>query len=181
MLHSPFSPPTRGRGKQMLIGNGLMDLFRNSPLGWFQSSQSAAVQSSLQTPNTDQSQWLLAEGTSRLYQPTNQQESGEATGIPPEVHWCISLSEVRTSEESNEPMEERHQWRPASEKPNVDQQRDARWTNAKASSTLCWFPLILFPNVTGSLKHPLQKNITCHFTREIPENHHVCSQQNILS
>ena len=53
------------------------------------------------------------------------------------------------------------------------QWRPARQTNARVSSTVCWVVLTLFPNITCPLKHPLQKNITYPFTRQLPEIHHV--------
>jgi hypothetical protein len=68
------------------------------------------------------------------------------------------------------PMSEYHQWRPVSAKPK---QIPARWTNARASSAVCWVILILFPNITCSLKCPFQQNITCSLTGQLLENHHV--------
>ena len=53
------------------------------------------------------------------------------------------------------------------------QWRPARQTNARVSSTVCWIVLTLFPNITCPLKHLLQKNITCAFSRQLSEKHHM--------
>jgi len=81
-----------------------------------------------------------------------------------EVLWCVSLYEVMTDK---------------------DQQRVAMWTNATASSTVCWVVLTPFPSICCS-KAPhvpfpgsFQKNSTCLFSakhplmRGYPEKYHM--------
>lgn len=59
------------------------------------------------------------------------------------------------------------------------QQRPARQTSSKASSTVCWVTLL--PNITSSLEHVLQQSITCPSSHQLPDQPHVHSQQNIHS
>jgi hypothetical protein len=42
-----------------------------------------------------------------------------------------------------------------------------------ASSTVCYVIFTPFPNAICSLKWPLYENITCSFSRQHPEKHHV--------
>ena len=54
---------------------------------------------------------------------------------------------------------------------NEDQQRVARWTNATASSTASYLHPFQTSHVFSST--PLQQNITCAFSRQLPEKHHA--------
>lgn len=76
-------------------------------------------------------------------------------------------------------MLECHQPRPVSAEHSQDQQRVVRWTNARVIYCLLGYTYTLSKHCVP-LKHPLQQNITCPFTRQPPEQH-VCSQQNLLS
>ena len=91
----------------------------------------------------------------------NVQESTEAAEgavIPPQDLWSIFfLYRVTTTSydqwrKQRKSMLECHQRRLASEKHNKGQQRVERLTNAKAWSTVCCVTLILFTNITHSLK-----------------------------
>ena len=165
------------------LGNSNLCYQQSSPITKHQAHESVAVA------------WSRRNHDSLTISPSpwKQQESAI---ISLEVLWFISLYGVMTGKDQprkqGEPVEEHCQWRPASAKSNKDQQREIRWTNARASSTICW--VILFPNMACSPKHLLQQNITGPLTRHLPgkKNKTMClfsakhplmslCQQNILS
>jgi hypothetical protein len=82
---------------------------------------------------------------------TSPRKWQEAARKPPEVLWCVFLQGVMTREDQQrkqgEPVQEHRQRRPASVKPCGGQQSVARWTNARALSTVCWVILTLFSNI----------------------------------
>jgi hypothetical protein len=128
-----------------------VNLFRSSSLGQFQSLL-LAVQSMNNTSNMNQ-QWHNPELTLRLHCTAQVWWS---TKKQPDYHQKFSDAFFSL-------------W-------NGDKQRSAkeeRQTDARMSPTVCRVILILLPNLTWPLKHWLQKNITCPFTRQLPEKYHM--------
>ena len=92
-------------------------------------------------------------------------------------------------------------WQVSKDEKNVARQSNARASSAKTNealqgeqmqkSPLTCFGVIFYLNIIGPLKCLLQQNITCSFTRQLPEKHQVSVpekhlllcllQQNILS
>jgi hypothetical protein len=81
--------------------------------------------------------------------------SSSSNSKQPEYHkkffdaFLSMKSQVKKAKQTKARMS---QERPAAVKPNEDQQRVARKTNATVSSTVCWVVFTLIPNTTCPLK-----------------------------
>ena len=107
-----------------------MDLFRNSSLEQIQSVLSGYQQFSSHESATE----VQSRRSTKTVISSSQQKHLEATGIPPEVLWCISLYEVTTNNGLQRMAKQtstiqHSQQRPVSAKPNDNQQRMVRHTN----------------------------------------------------
>lgn len=102
LFNPPTSSPVRGRGKERLIGNGDVSLFRSHSSGWFLSSMSGY----------QQCQWLDPEGTLRLCWTSTSSRMPQGAARIPQVRFSLWSRDKRRSAKTSEalqgePMQER--------------------------------------------------------------------------
>ena len=188
-FYLPSSPlPTRGSGKERWIGQRRTWACLDTVLwGWFQSlltgyQQLISHKYKVVALSTHKRYSQISNGSwiqKKLQDSANWPKSMEVARSQqntPVVHFSLGSHDQQWSAK-NHTVNQYHTVLLVKTSISKAQQWPAKngkeYQYRRALSTVCWVILIPFPNIMCSLRQPRQQNITCPFSRLLPEKHGV--------